>query len=215
MRWKIAAIITVGCCTIPAVASAPLTYEAAVLVAMNAARNDPAGYARSLRDYRANYRGRLLLASDQPFDILTEEGPAPLDEAVQYLQSQPVQPAFGPSDLLAEAAADHVAEQEAGGDVGHIGRDGTSPGDRVRRRGGGIYVGEVIAYGPTGPADVVRQLIIDDGVPDRGHRRLLFDRNLRFAGVSCGRHPVYRTMCVIDLARTDTGKPPVMTASLR
>ena len=60
----------------------------------------------------------------------------------------------------------------------------------------------MITYGSNTAEEVVAQLVVDDGVPDRGHRRLLYDPALRYAGVSCGPHPGYGTMCVIDLAST-------------
>jgi uncharacterized protein YkwD len=46
----------------------------------------------------------------------------------------------------------------------------------------------------------VQGLLIDDGVADRGHRRNLLDPAVRVAGIACGRHAAYGTMCVIDLA---------------
>ena len=45
------------------------------------------------------------------------------------------------------------------------------------------------------------QLIIDDGVPDRGHRRILFSPAYTQVGVGCGPHPEWRRMCVLDFAR--------------
>ena len=61
---------------------------------------------------------------------------------------------------------------------------------------------EAISYGYQNPRDVVRQLIVDDGVQGRGHRKVLFDSLLRFAGVGCGPHRVYGAMCVIDFSGT-------------
>jgi hypothetical protein len=62
----------------------------------------------------------------------------------------------------------------------------------------------VISFGPEQPPAVVIDLVVDDGVPDRGHRKILLDDRLRFAGAACGPHTIYRTMCVIDLADTLT-----------
>jgi len=184
----------------------PAAIEGAVLAELNRARSDPAGFADSLREWRGLYRGTLIV---RPGSVTyrTVEGPAPVDEAITFVERHRQGRRLAPAPVLTAAAADHQAEQRATGDVGHDGTDGSTPADRVRRRGGDRWVGEVIAYGADNPADIVRQLVVDDGVGDRGHRRLLFDPSLRYAGVSCGAHPVYRYMCVITVGRTIDGRP--------
>jgi uncharacterized protein YkwD len=54
---------------------------------------------------------------------------------------------------------------------------------------------------------VVRSLIIDDGVPGRGHRAAVFSNAYRFAGVGCRTHARYRVVCVVDYAGTPDGNP--------
>lgn len=200
--WPSAVLLAIAAPAI--VAPSP---EQRLLAELNRARSDPAGYATTLREYRNYYRGTLVAVPGAPVLYETQEGVAPVDEAIAFLQSRAEgAPGLTPAGLLADAAGDHRAEQGRDGTIGHVGSDGSQAGERVLRRGGGAYVGEVIAYGSDSPADMVRQLIVDDGVADRSHRKLLFDGSLRFAGVSCGPHPVYRTMCVIDLARTPDGR---------
>jgi uncharacterized protein YkwD len=59
---------------------------------------------------------------------------------------------------------------------------------------------ENISYGYDDARDVVRQLIIDSGVPTRGHRHNIFGGAYRLAGVACGPHRAYGAMCTIDFA---------------
>jgi uncharacterized protein YkwD len=181
--------------------------ERAVLIELNRARTSPAALATSLRAERGYFQGTLLVRPGAEAAIQTEEGVAPVDEAIAYVAREAGEAPLAPAPLLAAAAADHQADQGGSGMVGHVGGDGSTPADRLRRRGGDGYVGEVIAYGNDDPAEIVRQLIVDDGVADRGHRRLLYDPSLRYAGVSCGTHPVYRYMCVVTLGRTPDGQP--------
>jgi uncharacterized protein YkwD len=181
--------------------------ERQVLAALNAARKDPAAYAAGLKQYRTYFRANLLHYPGQEADIETQEGVKVVDETIDFLAHRaPLQP-VEESVPLGSVAGDLVADQSHSGDTGHQASDGTSPSERSRRHGGGPEVAEVIAYGPIDAADVVRQLIVDDGVADRGHRAIIYSPELRFAGVACGPHPEYRTMCVIDLAVTPDGRP--------
>jgi uncharacterized protein YkwD len=183
-------------------AGAQQRIEPAILAKLNRARADPAGYARDLRRYRTYYRGNVVWTPGNPVGLATREGAAAVDEAVRFLSRQPPLPPLAPAAFLGRAAADHVADQGPRGGQGHAGRDGSSPAERIRRRGGGAYgaTGEVIAYGPEDAAGVVRGLIVDDGVPDRGHRSAIFNPRYRFAGAACGRHAGWRFLCVVDFS---------------
>ncbi len=188
-------------------AAADTRFEHQVLAALNAARTDPAAYAAGLKQYRTYFHARLLRYPGLNADIETEEGVKVVDETIAFLGRQTPLGPVAAAPLFAASAADLVADQAKGG-TGHESSDGSSPSDRARRHGGGGFVAEVIAYGPIDADDVVRQLIVDDGVSDRGHRSIIYSPELRFAGVSCGPHPEYRTMCVIDLGITPDGHAP-------
>ncbi|HVQ09132.1 MAG TPA: CAP domain-containing protein [Allosphingosinicella sp.] len=181
---------------------------AGIVAEINRARADPPGYARELRRYRTYYRNGIVWMSGRRVGLRTLEGTAAVDEAIRFLARQAPLPALDQASHLRRAAADHVADQGASGRRGHQGRDGSSPAERIRRHGGGPYgaSGEVIAYGPEDAASFVRELIIDDGVPDRGHRILLFSPRFHFAGAACGRHPGWRFMCVADFSDSVPGR---------
>ena len=181
--------------------------EAAVLAEINFARTRPRDYAEQLRAYRKFFKGRIVWYPGNPDGLRTEEGVRAVDEAIRFLERQvPLEP-IAPATLLARAARDHVREQGPSGATGHYSADGANPRDRVQRRGGGSYVAEVITYGPPSAVEVVRQLIVDDAVPGRGHRKTLFAAEMRYAGVACGPHRGYRVMCVADLGRKADGHP--------
>ena len=188
--------------------AAPSRFEEGVFNELNRFRSDPAAYADLLRDYRPRFEGKRLISDDDSeIDIMTREGVAAVDEAIRDLRHEKPLVELEWSDALARAAADHVAVQSRSGAVGHYTR-GSGPGERMKARGGGPYVNEVITYGHHTPAGVVDQLLIDDGVPDRGHRFSLLRTTHRYAGVACGNHPVHRTICVIMMSETRDGSPP-------
>lgn len=214
---KAIATISIACAG-PAVAQSavePSRLEQDVLATLNAARADPSAYSASLKTYRGFFKANVVTVPGSPVDFETVEGTVPVDEAITFLGGQKGLATLSPSPLLAAAAADHVAEQSVSGRTGHFSADGAAPSDRVVKRGGGALVTEVIAYGAVDAADVIRQLIVDDGVPDRGHRTLLFTPHLRYAGVACGPHPEFKTMCVIDMADSPDGQPPGSLRRLR
>jgi uncharacterized protein YkwD len=182
-------------------------FESAVLAEINQLRADPAGYADTLREYRSRIRGKVVFDADDNVVEMSIEGVRAVDDAIAALErAAPVARLKG-GDVLDAAAADHAGWQAASGEIGHQGR-GQGPGERVMARGGGRYVSEVISYGQRTPRDVVRQLIVDDGVASRGHRHLLLMGHYRFAGVGCDSHPRWGAVCAIKLADQPDGSPP-------
>lgn len=72
---------------------------------------------------------------------------------------------------VASAAKDHVEDTGMPGVLGHIGKDGSNPSDRLERHTtvSGDSA-ESLNYGENEPRDVLLWLAIDDGVESRGHR---------------------------------------------
>lgn len=188
-------------------ASGRPSLEAQVLDRINFARQHPQEYAEQLREYRDYFDGRILYLPGDPNGVITQEGPDAVDEAIDFLERQAPLPPLSRGALLQLAARDHAGELGVTGGMGHVSADGASPGERVRRRGGDIYVGENISYGYDQADAVVRQFIVDDGVRGRGHRKSLFNRDFRYAGVGCGDHRRFGHMCVVDLSGTINGAP--------
>jgi uncharacterized protein YkwD len=106
-----------------------------------------------------------------------------------------------PSRGLTLAARDHVKDIGPANVVGHNGTDGSRPIDRIERHGSFRKIcGENIHFGETDARNIVMQLIIDDGVPGRGHRTNIFNNKFKVCGVAIGPHKSYGSCCVIDYA---------------
>jgi len=187
--------------------------ERDVLAEINRVRAHPREVAEELREYRRWFHGTVAHFPNG-FELATNEGVNAVDEAIDFLEKQAPLPPLDAGDLLALAARDHADEQRGGG-TGHISPSGKNPGDRVKARGGDIFVAETIAYGPDDPEVVVRQFIVDDGVARRGHRTLLFSTMYRFAGVGCGTHADYGNVCVVDYSATTNGGPQLPKTASR
>jgi uncharacterized protein YkwD len=163
-------------------------------------RSNPARYAEHLERRLKYFEGKLFrLPNAVP--LVTNEGSSAVREAIKILRSTPPLPLLKHSPGLTKAAQDHVRDQGPRGLTNHRGTDGSSPSERASRYATAkAYVAEVISFGPSQPRDVIVDLLIDDGVPDRGHRKILLDGSYRYAGSACGPHRTYGTMCVVDLA---------------
>jgi hypothetical protein len=60
--------------------------------------------------------------------------------------------------------------------------------------------GENISYGYSDAYKIVMQLLVDDGVSSRGHRKNIMSRDFNVCGIAIASHSQYGAMCVIDYA---------------
>jgi uncharacterized protein YkwD len=181
--------------------------EREVVIEINMMRRDPARYAQKyLVPLRAYYQGRLFNYPGKTA-MMTNEGVEALDECIRELQRAKPEPGLSPRKGLSMAAREHVRDQGPTGAIGHTGSDGSSLVTRLNRYGRWeISAGENISYGYHDARTIVTSLLIDDGVPSRGHRKNLLNNSFSLVGVNIGPHRVYRDMCVMDFAAGYTSK---------
>ena len=175
-------------------------FERVVVQEMSDARVSPRAYARHLRELRDAFEGTLWRRPGR-VPLRTEEGVAALDEAIAFLEAaRPVGP-LRFNDGLALAARRHAQDLGPRGALDHVGADGSRLSDRLNRLGTwhGL-IAENISTGEPEARQVVIQLLVDDGVPGRGHRRNLFNPDLHQAGAGSAPHRDYRVVTVIDYA---------------
>lgn len=185
----------------PAFAATAL--ERVILQELNVARTQPDAYIRYLEHYRSLFKDKTYVQPGTNLLIRTEEGRAAIDEAIAVLRRQRPLPPLRWADGLARSGAELVRAQAKSSETGH-GSGRMTMAKRIQRHGRwSVAIGEAISYGPyvaDRGRDVIAQLIVDDGVPSRGHRKTLYDQDYRLAGVSCGPHPTFEMACVIDFA---------------
>jgi len=180
--------------------------EQEVFAELNLARTGPKQYAEFLSEMRQYFNGNQLERPGQVI-LITREGIPAVDEAISFLRSTKPLPALKLSRGLSLAAKAHVKDQRNGA-MGHTGSDGSKPWERMNRYGTWQdKVAENISYGGYSTRGVVIQLIVDDGVPDRGHRVNMFNPEYRFVGLGCGPHARLNDMCVMDYAAGYSEQP--------
>ncbi|OGR18305.1 MAG: serine protease [Desulfobacterales bacterium GWB2_56_26] len=204
MKFLIACIGLLACFCTPLISQAASPQEdlgEQVLEEINLARAEPLQYADYIREWRKRFKGKYYQLPGTSFLRQTREGIAAMNEAIEFLNQQKPLPPLNWSPGLAAAAAELIREQGKTGATGHEDRKGGGTTERIKRHGTWEgKVGENIAYVPNESRLLVMQLIVDDGVPDRGHRKNLFNSHFKEAGVACGPHTRFGTMCVADFS---------------
>lgn len=171
-----------------------------LLSEINLARTSPKTYAGFLRDRIKLYDGKVLrLPGEIP--LRTQEGAGAVREAVRHLGKAKPVPALKWSAPLALAALDHARYLGRTGAMSHLGSKGEEPSDRAQRYGSKASLfGENISFGPSVARQVITDLLVDDGVKSRGHRRNMLSPDFTEVGAACGPHKRYGTVCVIAFA---------------
>lgn len=184
------------------VAAPPL--PVAVVAMLSECRTNPHGFADRLRAYRALIgRDNIVRTPGEAVGIQLTEGVRAVDEAIAVLDALPPLEPLTVDPLLTAAASDFAAEQGRSGEVGHVGHDGSTLAERIERRGQWTSdIAEAISYGYRDALHVAIQLIVDDDVPDRGHREVILTPALRFAGAGCSPHREWHHSCVVDFSAT-------------
>lgn len=172
-----------------------------VILELNKVRSNPKQFAEEyMEELTTAYDGKLYTYPGQS-PVQSKEGVRPLLECIQVLKQTEPMPILQPSKGLAKAAADLVTDQQQNGGIGHITRNGLTPQKRIEKFGEwDICSAEDITYGSFEARQIVIALLIDDGVPSRGHRKNILNPCFHFAGVANGTHSEYLSMCVIDYA---------------
>jgi uncharacterized protein YkwD len=181
--------------------------EQDLLNEINKARAEPQVYAGYLEKLKPLFKGKLYTAEGMENGLETQEGWDAVEDAIKFMRAaKPLGP-LSACEGLRLAAVTHVKDQSASGSTGHAGADKMLIEERVKPFGawqGGI--GENLVYGSESARERLLTWLIDDGVKTRGHRRRVMSDDYKVAGVSCGPHPEFGTMCVLTLAGgfTDT-----------
>lgn len=154
----------------PAAATYMKSEELSMMDEVNLVRSNPAGYIPYIEDYKAK--------------ILRGEGfgsAAVCDELIAELRVTPALSILKPRECLYRAAKNHGEDQRPTGSVDHKGTDGSYPWDRVLRGCPELTDGnENLVGGPSTVRESVIILLIDDGIPSRGHRKTMLQKEWQY-----------------------------------
>ena len=144
--------------------------------------------------------------------MTTNEGRAAVEEAISFLETASAESAMTWNVGLEQAAQYHTSDMIATAGFGHTSSNGWSMSQRFEHFGDWSYtLGENMAaaqYQYIDGTEIIAQLLIDDGVPSRGHRENLFNPAFATTAVACGEHPTYAMICTITYAGAFTAHSP-------
>ena len=181
----------------------------AIYAAILWTRSDPHALADYLESRQYRFTGlHYFLRPGGPAQITTEGAPA-VEEAIKCLRATPRHyPALRPELSLHFAGDDHCRDTGCSGYASHTGGDGSDHTVRQARYGGSASrTGECLWFGPSKELpleeqarQIVCDLIVDDGITNRSHRRCLLDTAYTSVGIACGDHSTHGSMVAIELA---------------
>jgi uncharacterized protein YkwD len=149
-----------------------MSSPADIVASCNKLRTDPKSFIPYLEARLARFEGTKIkpMNPGEPW-MMTQEGPAVVQETIEFLRTAPPVGPLVLSPELSLAAQDHVNDTGPKGITGHSGSDGSTAQSRIERHCDWVAtMGENLDYGNTQADDIVMALCVDDGVPGRGHR---------------------------------------------
>jgi uncharacterized protein YkwD len=149
--------------------------------------------------------------------LLTQEGAAPVEDLLQALAAHEPCGALTLEAGLNGAAQRHAADLGYSGGMDHGGTDGSTVQTRIEAYGEWWgSCGENISLGFSGARNIVLWLLVDDGVPGRGHRKNILDAKFNVMGCSELREHVKLRQCIVfDYATGFGPKKNVIAVALQ
>ncbi|MCE3296397.1 MAG: uncharacterized protein K0R65_2111 [Crocinitomicaceae bacterium] len=136
------------------------------------------------KEYAAIVALRLSERSAAEGGLKPDEEVALKELLAELKAMKPLTP-LQPSECVSKAAKKHGADMKAKGFIAHDGSDGKGPHERMKAACSGIETsGENIGGGEETVRGRVIELLIDEGITGRGHRRTLLDRSWTHVGVN-------------------------------
>lgn len=166
---------------------------------LNKFRLNPSSFVPHLESLKPLYKEKILYRPGE-IPIATVEGVEAVNEAIDFIKdlTEPL-PEFEVSESLNNAARAHCNDIGFKGISSHEGTDGSTVMDRIERfcEWGGCILENLDFGSRTGLSSLI-SLIVDDGVPSRGHRLNLLNKDAKYIGVAAGFHREYQTCVVSD-----------------
>jgi len=174
--------------------------EKDIVIYMNLARMDGERFFNTfLQDFIDDYNEKMQQYSN--YNRLkisrTDSYYLSLQRDIKNIRLLPV---FWPDEALSWVAKQHAKDLNKNNFAAHNSSDGRTVKDRIGKMYPKKSSGENLAFGFSSGLGNVCLLLLDKGVPDLGHRKMILNTpyQLNTVGVSIQPHKTYRYCAVID-----------------
>ena len=132
----------------------------------------------------------MLLKRQGKVTLRTKEGKDAVNEAIEYLKERAAVNPLKWNEHVYKSCQDHTNDIGPKGLIQHDSSDGkTGVKERLRKYGNVVSCyGENLSFHCDEAKDVILQLIVDDGVPNRGHRENIFNPEFNVMACFTGQH---------------------------
>ena len=167
-----------------------MSFEEQLVDEINELRTTPQDYEQKVRKYIRYFANKTLKIPGSKAGIRTEEGAAAYEEAADYLSSFKVElKPLEPSKGLGRICVDFLekAKRVDPEDIRSINLEGII--DNYGSFNGSLN--RAMDFGGEDPEQVVMNLLVCDGDPNRGNRESLLSTDFNKIGVAFSTHPTY------------------------
>ena len=177
-----------------------MSFEEQLVNKINEFRSNPQGYAKKINEYVSYFKGKVLRIPGSNSGIRTEEGAAAYIEAAEFLANQEGIFPLEPSKGLGRICLDFMKEAQTADpeEIGNINLE-----EIIKRYGHFKQnLNRAMDFGGEDPEQVLINLIVCDGDPNRGNRESLLSKDLHKIGIANAKHDTYR-YCTLIISCTD------------
>jgi hypothetical protein len=179
---------------------------------LNRARNDPKNLLQDLQKMRTYFKDKEYRNPKLDYVLMTDEGVKAVDDAIDFIRNKiKFVEKLEKDEKLEEAAIELLDHIGPNGYTGHQ-HDSKSMKSRMKKHlGEPGAMAENISFGWGNARDIILQMVIDDGVSNRGHRKNMFDNTYTKVGIACGYHKGFSHCAVFEFF----GKPKKNDLSMK
>jgi hypothetical protein len=171
--------------------------RSAILDTHNRLRADPVAFIPFIEKYIRYIKEDNVLYIPNQQSVQLREGVKGFLDAIDFLNKQRPLHTLTFDESLSDAAQEYANMLGEKGLVHN--ENGLSVSERVEKFCEWETIcAESIDYGSQTAEDVIISLLVDDGVNNKAHRELLFNKNIKYIGIGISKHKSYGTVTVID-----------------